>query len=473
MMKKNDIVTLEITSLTGEGSGVGHCSEEGGMTVFVPLTAVGDVISCRIVKVMKSYAYGKAERIITPSSDRVDSGCPVYGKCGGCCFRHISYEAELRAKEDFVRDAFERIGHISADFLPIIGSDAVDGYRNKAQYPIGKNDAGEVVCGFFGSHSHRIVPCTDCRLQPKIFAEILKTITDFVRENHISVYDEKKHEGVLRHICLRRGHYSEEINVTLVARRRIPEFLPLARLLMERFGQVKGVVLSLNKDRTNVILGSEEIVLAGSAQITDTMCANKITISPKSFYQVNTPAAERLYGVAKEFAQPLGKTVLDLYCGAGTIGLSMADSAREIIGVEIVQSAVENARNNAAANGVENISFICGDAGQVTTRLVDLGKSADVVVVDPARKGCDMATLDNIVAFAPERIVMVSCNPATAARDCAALERKGYRTQKIQAVDLFPRTGNVECVSLLSRRGIEKTVGMECKFRFIVPNLTQ
>ncbi len=447
MLKKNDIISLTIDGITNEGMGIGR---HNGLAVFVPFTAVGDVVSAKILKAAKNCAYGKIEKIEKPSPDRVQPDCPVFGQCGGCSFRHIGYEAEKRAKEAFVRDAFTRIGHIEAEFLPIIGNENVDGYRNKAQYPVGRSKDGEAVCGFFNSRSHRIIPCTDCKLQPEVFRRILDVIMNFVREKRISVYDEEKHEGVLRHICIRRGHYSGQINVTLAARRKIPEFAALSKLVMDKFPDVKGVVLNINKDKTNVILGRDEIVLAGQADITDTMCGNEITISPKSFYQVNTAAAERLYRVAKEFAEPDGKTVIDLYCGAGTIGLSMADCAKEVIGVEIVESAVENAKRNAEINHADNISFICGDAGKATTELVRQGKRADVVVVDPARKGCDTVTLDNITAFAPERIVMVSCNPATAARDCAYLEQKGYRVQKVQAVDLFSRTNHVECVCLLS-----------------------
>ena len=449
MLNKNDIISLTIDGITNDGMGIGR---HNGLAVFVPFTAVGDVVKAKILKVSKNCAYGKIEEIEVPTPDRIQPDCPVFGKCGGCSFRHISYEAEKRAKESFVYDAFTRIGHIDAEFLPIIGNESIDGYRNKAQYPVGKDKDGKAVCGFFNSHSHRIIPCTDCKLQPEIFREILDTIMDFVREKRISVYDEEKHEGVLRHICIRKGHYSGEINVTLVARRKIPEFTPLAKLIMSKFPTVKGIVLNINKDKTNVILGNEEIILEGQAEITDTMCGSKITISPKSFYQVNTAAAERLYGAAKDFAQPKGKTLLDLYCGAGTIGLSMAAEAKEIIGVEIVESAVENARRNAMQNGINNISFICGDAGKATTALVEQGKKADVVMVDPARKGCDTVTLDNIVSFDPERIVMVSCNPATAARDCAYLEKNGYKVKKVQAVDLFSKTNHVEAVILLTKK---------------------
>ena len=395
MLNKNDVVTLEITALTNEGSGVGHYGADEnsrGFAVFVPFTAAGDVISCRIVKVLKSYAYGRAEKILTPSPDRAENDCPVYGKCGGCCFRHISYEAELRAKEGFVRDAFSRIGGLSPELLPIRGSDNSGGYRNKLQMPLAKQD-GRTVCGFFSERSHRVIPTEKCALQPDIFAEITNFVTEQVDKLHISVYNEEKHEGVLRHVYLRRGHYSGEICLCLVARRKVPEFHRLAKTVMERFPQITGVVMNINREKTNVILGNEEIVLAGKPDITDSMCGVKVEISPRAFYQVNTPAAEALYAQAAEFAEPEGKVLLDLYCGAGTIGLSMAGKVRRLIGAEIVPQAVENARKNAERNSIDNAEFICADAGQAAKRLESAGEHPDVIVLDPPRKGCDEATL--------------------------------------------------------------------------------
>lgn len=452
---KNDIIPLEITALTNEGSGVGHFREEGndgkGMAVFVPFTAVGDVISCRIVKVLKSYAYGRVEAIITPSADREENTCPVYGRCGGCCFRHITYEAELRAKEGFVRDAFLRIGGLQPEILPIRGSESVDGYRNKLQMPVTKQDS-RTVCGFYSERSHRVIPTEKCALQPDLFAEITAFIAEQADKLRISVYNEEKHEGVLRHIFLRRGHYSGEVCLCLVARRKIPEFTRLARSVTERFPQITGVVLNINRERTNVILGEEEITLCGKPEISDTMCGISVEISPKSFYQVNTPAAEALYRQAAEFAEPEGKLLLDLYCGTGTIGLSMAGSARRVIGAEIVPEAVENAKRNAQRNSIENSEFICADAGQCANRLEQSGEKPDVIILDPPRKGCDEATLTSCAAMSPERIVMISCNPATAARDCKRLSELGYSVRRVRPFDLFPRTSHVETVVMLSRK---------------------
>lgn len=449
MIKKNDIVTLEITALTGEGSGV---ARHEGMAVFVPSTAVGDIVSCRIVKVLKSYAYARAEELITPSPDRVPADCPVYAKCGGCSFRHISYDAELRAKEGFVRDAFERIGGLSPVFMDICGSESVGGYRNKLQMPVARDENGAAVCGFYSARSHRVVPVERCLLQPDIFSEITEYIMQAVNRLHISVYNEEKHEGVLRHIFLRKGHYSGEICLCLVARRKVPEMSRLAEEVCGKFPQITGVVLNINPEKTNVILGDKEIVLRGKPTVSDTMCGVMVEISPSAFYQVNTPAAKRLYAQAREFAEPKGKTVLDLYCGAGTIGLSMAAEAARIIGAEIVPAAVENAKQNALRSGFANAEFICADAGEAAEMLAEKGTSPDVIVLDPPRKGCDEKTLSACAEMAPERIVMISCNPSTAARDCRRLSELGYSVDKVRAFDLFPRTVHVECVTLLTKK---------------------
>lgn len=447
-MKKNDIIDLEITSLTSEGSGIGRYD---GMAVFVPFTAVGDVISCRILKVLKSYAYGKIESIITPSPSRIVNDCLVFGRCGGCVYRHISYSAELAAKEQIVRDAFERIGGLNPEFLPICGSEHIDGYRNKLQMPLAKADNGEIMSGFFSERSHHVVPVEHCRLQFERFSEIVAFIKEQLKALKISVYNEQENQGVMRHIFLRRGHYSGEVCAVLVARRKTPEMAKLAAALTKRFPEITGVVLNVNPDRTNVILGEREVLLSGKAEIADTMCGVSVEISPKSFYQVNTPAAEKLYGQAAEFVQPRGKTILDLYCGAGTIGLSMANEAKKIIGAEIVPEAVENAKRNALNSGFDNAEFICADASRAAEKLAEKGLSPDVIMLDPPRKGCGEETLRACVKMNPERIVMISCNPATASRDCKFLAENGYAVERVRAFDLFPRTRHVECVVLMSR----------------------
>lgn len=447
-MNKNDIITLEITALTSEGSGIG---KHDGMAVFVPKTAVGDVCGVRIVKVLKSYAYGKLERIITPSPDRIENDCPVFGKCGGCVYRHISYEAELAAKDKIVRDAFERIGDLHPEFLSICGSEKTERYRNKLQMPLAKSDNGEIISGFFSERSHRVIAVDDCKLQPKIFAEIVGFVKQECKKLKISIYNEQAHEGVLRHVYLRKGEKSGEICAVLVARRKVPEFKRLAAELLRKFPEIQGVVLNINSEKTNVILGESEEALRGKADISDKMCGVDFEISPKSFYQVNTPQAEKLYAQAEEFAEPSGKTLLDLYCGIGTIGLSMASKAAKVIGAEIVPEAVENARRNAEKNGFENVEFICADAAEASARLAESGLAPDVILLDPPRKGCDEETLSACVKMRPERIVMISCNPPTAARDCKLLAENGYKVERVRAFDLFPRTRHVECVVLMSR----------------------
>lgn len=448
-MNKNDICTLEINSISNDGSGVGR--DKDGKVVFVPMTAIGDICKVRIVKAKNSYSYGKLEEVLTPSPDRIDNNCSVFGKCGGCSFRHINYDAEVNVKEGFIKDAFTRIGGLNPEFLPLIRNQQISHYRNKAQYPLGKDKEGNVICGFYAANSHRIVPCTSCDLQPSIFSEITAFITNYIRENKLSVYNEAEHKGVLRHICIRQGHYSGEINVTLVCKRKIPELNRLSKELMRNFSDIKGVVLNINKDETNVILGNEEVLLAGQAEITDTMCRNKIDISPKSFYQVNTVMAEKLYGIAKAFAQPEGKTIADIYCGIGTIGLSMAKEAGKVIGVEIVESAIKNAKKNAALNGFNNTEFHCADADNAAEILRNAGVNPDVIILDPARRGCERKVLEDLAKFEADRIVMISCNPVTAARDCAVLGEYGYKCEKVQGVDLFSRTSHVECVVLMSR----------------------
>lgn len=449
-MNKNDICTLEITSISNEGAGVGRA--EDGKVIFVPMTAVGDICRVKILKAKSSYAYGKIEEIITYSADRAENDCSVFGKCGGCTLRHIGYEAEVKAKEGFIRDAFTRIGGLEPKFLPFIKNENISRYRNKAQYPIGKDKEGNVVCGFYAVNSHRIAACSDCVLQPEIFSEIVEYIRNFIQSNRLSVYSETENKGVMRHICLRKGHYSGEINVTLVARRKIPELQRLSKELMTKFTDIKGVVLNINRQDTNVIMGEEEILLAGRSEIFDTMCGNTVSVSPKSFYQVNTPMAEKLYGAAREFVQPTGKVIADIYCGIGTIGLSMAKEAKKVIGVEIVESAVLNARKNAELNGFANAEFYCADAGEAAGIIERNGLKPDAVVLDPARKGCEREVLESVAGLGAERIVMISCNPATAARDCKALCELGYRCEKVRGADLFSRTGHVECVVLMTRK---------------------
>lgn len=448
-MKKNDIVEIEITALSSECSGIG---KKDGMVIFVPFSAIGDKLEVKILKVNKTYCYGKIERIITPSPDRVTPDCPVYTKCGGCSLRHISYEAQLRAKEQFVKDAFTRIGGLSPEFLPIIRNTNINGYRNKLQIPIGTDKDGNLIAGFYAFHSHRIVPCEKCLLQPDIFSKITADFLKISTGLNLTAYDETMRKGILRHLYLRKGYYSGEICLCIVVAKNVPEIKILSDRLLEKYPEIVSSVINVNNRDTNVILGDEEIVLTSKNYICDIMCKNAVNIAPKAFYQVNTPCAEQLYSSACDFAEPKGKTVLDLYCGAGTIGLSMARTAKKIIGVEIVPEAIENAKQNALANGITNCEFICADAAEAARILHSRNLRPDVIMVDPPRKGCGRDACEQIAAFSAPRIVMVSCNAATAARDCAYFAELGYSTDKCVAVDMFSGTNHVETVVQLVRK---------------------
>ena len=448
MLEKNQVFTAEITDITAEGSGV--CRVDGAV-VFVPDTASGDVIEGKIVKVLKSYAFGIIQKLITPSPDRIEPECPNYKKCGGCIFQHISYEAECRIKADMVKNAFQRIGGLSPEFEEFISAGSSSRYRNKAQYPLAMQD-GKAVCGFYAKRSHRVIPVTDCCLQPEVFAEIVGCCLDFINKNRISVYDETARTGMLRHIYIRRGSHSGKIMVCFVARKDLSKQLsPLVNILNSRFPDIHGIELNINPDNTNVILGNKWKRLFGT-EISDTMCGNEIIISAPSFYQVNTVQAEKVYLKALEYASPAPEDILaDLYCGMGTIGLSMAEKVRSVIGIEIVPDAVEDAKRNASVNNIENAEFYCGDAGKVFAGLRSEGCAPDIIVVDPPRKGCSAETLEVIVNAAPKKIVMISCNPSTAARDCKLLSENGYKLEKVCGADFFPRTAHVECVVLLTR----------------------
>ncbi len=461
-MKKNDIFETEIMDMTTEGSGV--CRVDN-MAVFVPHTAVGDRIRVRIVKVLKSYAFGIVEELLEPSADRIAPACGL-SQCGGCLFQHITYDAELRVKEKAVQDAFIRLGKLSPEFLPILGAESRTRYRNKAQYPFALDKTGQPILGFFARRSHRVISVKDCLLQPELFGKIAGTVLEFVRRNSISVYNESSGKGDMRHLYLRCGQHSGEVMVCFIVRKPIrKKLMPLVEILTEQYPQIKSISMNCNPKKTNVILGDSTETLWGKDTITDTMCGNAVDLSPESFYQVNTIQAERLYGAAKEFAQLTGKErLLDLYCGAGTIGLSMADAVSELVGVEIVPEAVENAKENAARAGVKNTAFFCGDAGSIAGKLAEQGTAPDVIVVDPPRKGCDEAALWAMVQMQPERIVMISCNATTAARDCAMLSRMGYAAERVQPVDLFPGTGHVETVVLLSHKKPDGHINVKVEF---------
>ncbi len=463
-LQKNQILTLRIERLSSDGSGVAHSAD--GEAVFVPGTAPGDEARVRIVKDCGRYAFGILDELLTPSPDRIPVDCPVAGPCGGCSLRHLDYAAELRAKQESVLDAFRRIGGLEVPVLDILPSPEVDRYRNKVQFPVGVDKNGAPCIGFYAGRTHRIVPCPDCKLQPGVLNEIGNALCAFFAQQGIRPYDEQSSKGLVRHIFLRRGAHSGQIMVCLVCTRaKLPHAEQLCTALREQFPAISTILLNVNAKNTNVILGSENHILYGPGYIEDTLCGVPVRLGPLSFYQVNTLAAERLYGVAAQYAQLTpDETLLDLYCGMGTIGLSMADQCRELIGVEIVPEAIESAKANAARMGeavAAKSRFFCADAGQAATQLAAEGLHPDIVMLDPPRKGCDEATLSAVVRMAPRRVVYVSCNPATAARDAAWLEKNGYHAEKVQPVDLFPRTKHVEAVLLLTKLHVERHIEVD------------
>ena len=463
-LQKNQILTLHIERLSSDGSGVAHSAD--GEAVFVPGTAPGDEARVRIVKDCGRYAFGILDELLTPSPDRIPVDCPVAGPCGGCSLRHLDYAAELRAKQESVLDAFRRIGGLEVPVLDILPSPEVDRYRNKVQFPVGVDKNGVPCIGFYAGRTHRIVPCPDCKLQPGVLNEIGNALCAFFAQQGIRPYDEQSGKGLVRHIFLRRGAHSGQIMVCLVCTRaKLPHAEQLCAALREQFPAISTILLNVNAKNTNVILGSENHILYGPGYIEDTLCGVPVRLGPLSFYQVNTLAAERLYGVAAQYAQLTpDDALLDLYCGMGTIGLSMADQCRELIGVEIVPEAIESAKANAARMGeavAAKSRFFCADAGQAATQLAAEGLHPDIVMLDPPRKGCDEATLSAVVRMAPRRVVYVSCNPATAARDAAWLEKNGYHAEKVQPVDLFPRTKHCEAVLLLTKLNVERHIEVD------------
>lgn len=463
-LQKNQVLTLTIERLSNDGSGVAHSPD--GEAVFVPGTAPGDEADIRIVKDCGRYAFGILDTLRTPSPDRIPVDCAVAGPCGGCSLRHLDYAAELRAKQENVTDAFRRIGGLDVPVLDALPSPEVDRYRNKVQFPVGLDKNGNPCIGFYAGRTHRIVPCPDCKLQPGVLNDIGNALCRFFAENGIQPYNEETGQGLVRHIFLRRGAHSGQIMVCLVCTRpNLPHADALCTRLREQFADIATILLNVNSKNTNVILGTETHTLYGPGYIEDTLCGVPVQLGPLSFYQVNTLAAERLYGIAAQYAQLTpDDLLLDLYCGMGTIGLSMVDHCRELVGVEIVPEAIESAKANAARMGdavAAKSCFFCADAGQAATRLAAEGLHPDVVMLDPPRKGCDEATLSAVVRMAPRRVVYVSCNPATAARDAAWLENNGYHAEKVQPVDLFPRTKHCEAVLLLSKLNVDHHIEVE------------
>lgn len=455
MLKKNDLVNLKITDLTNLGFGVGR---EDGIVVFVSGTVPEDEVEVKIIKSASSYAVGRVEKFIKKSPMRVGDRCDNTA-CTSCAYKCISYKHELDIKKRSVEEAFVKAGLSNLEVADVTPSPKATGYRNKAQYPVAKAKDGEYVIGFYAPKSHRVTEARRCPLASAIFGEILDTVSAFFKKHELSVYNEETGKGLLRHVYLRRGEVSGEILLTLVVNgTALPHSEELVADITARFTDVVGILLNVNTKSTNVILGDEYITLFGRDYIFDTLGGVRLKITAPSFYQVNRAAADLLYAKATELAAPTENDVLlDLYCGAGSIGLSMANAAKEVIGIEIVESAVECAKFNAETNGITNAEFYTGDAKD-TEKLLERAETSrgakilpDIIVLDPPRAGCDERLVHYVARLSPRRVVYVSCNPETLARDAAIFKALGYETTEVFPFDLFPCTGHVESVVCLTR----------------------
>lgn len=450
-MKKDDIITVTIEDMSEEGSGIGKAE---GMTFFIKDAVIGDQVEAKIMKLKKTYGYARIMKILTPSKDRVEPKCPVARQCGGCQIQAMSYEAQLDFKTKKVANNLKRIGKFEEfPMEPIIGMDDPFHYRNKAQFPIGKNKEGRTITGFYAGRTHSIIENKRCYLGTEVNEQILDIVLKWMEDFQVEPYDEATGKGLVRHCLIRSGFKTGEIMVCLIINgRKIPGKDALIQALTQIPGMTS-ISLNVNRERTNVILGTEVLPLWGSPTITDYIGENKYQISPLSFYQVNPVQTEKLYSKALEYANLTGEeTVWDLYCGIGTISLFLARKAKQVYGVEIIPAAIDDARKNAALNNLTNAEFFVGKAEEVLPEQYEKnGTYADVIVVDPPRKGCDQALLDTILRMQPKKVVYVSCDSATLARDLRVLCDGGYELKKVCPVDQFPGTVHVEVVTCLQR----------------------
>ena len=472
LYKKDDLLTVEITDIGNDGEGIGKID---GYTLFIKDAVIGDKVKAKIMKAKKNYAYAHLEEVITPSKDRVKPRCPIARQCGGCQIQNMSYESQLRFKQSKVRNNIVRLGgfdekEIDSIMEPIIGMDDPFKYRNKAQFPVGKDKNGKIVTGFYAGHSHNIIPNTDCIIGVPDNKEILEIIIAHMEKNHIEPYDEVTGKGLVRHILIRKGFVSGQLMVCLVINYKNKNntesiYIKNQDELISKLSSIDGMTsisVSINIEKTNVIMGTEIHTIWGQDTIKDTLCGLEFNISPLSFYQVNPVQTEKLYGQAIEYAGLTGnETVWDLYCGIGTITLSMSKKAKQVYGVEIIPQAIDDANDNAARNNISNAKFYVGKAEEVLPDFYkkesekDSSSNAlhpDVIVVDPPRKGCDQMCLDTMLKMAPNRIVYVSCDSATLARDLRILCDGGYKLEHVRPCDMFPMSVHVETVCLLSKK---------------------
>ena len=471
-MNKNDIVTVEITDIGVSGEGIGHVD---GYTLFIKDAVIGDVVEAKVMKAKKNYGYARLMKVITPSEYRVEPKCAFARRCGGCQIQEMSYDRQLVFKDQKIRGNLERIGGFTKDQIdtvmqPVVGMEHPFGYRNKAQFPFGTDKEGNPITGFYAGRTHDIIANTDCALGVEQNKEILEIILQYMRENKIKSYDEKTGKGLIRHALIRYGFKTKEIMVCLVVNGKK---LPKAERLIEKLIQIEGmtsITISPNTRRDNVIMGDSYEILWGQGYITDYIGNVKYQISPLSFYQVNPVQTEKLYRLALEYADLKGdETVWDLYCGIGTISLFLAQKAKQVYGVEIVPQAIDDAKENAKINAIDNAEFFVGKAEEVLPEYYaeyereHNGETAhaDVIVVDPPRKGCDETLLETIVKMQPEKVVYVSCDSATLARDLKYLCANGYEIRMCRGVDQFPQSVHVETVVLLSRKTPDDTIEVD------------
>lgn len=454
--KKNQIVEIYIDDIGNEGEGIGHID---GYALFLKDAVIGDRVRAKIIKTKKNYGFARVEEILEPSKDRVEPKCPVARPCGGCTLQHLSYDKQLEYKFNKVKNCLERIGGLSGiekKMEPIYGMEDPFYYRNKAQFPVGTDKEGNLVTGFYAGRTHSIIDCTHCAIQHPVNEKILLKVLDYMKENGILAYDEKIHKGLVRHIVTRVGFVTGEIMVCFVINGQKKDLRNLDRLV-DSLKEIKGmtsICINVNKEKTNRILGNKIQEVYGPAYIHDYIGNVKYQIGPLSFFQVNPKQTKVLYEKALEYAQLNGEeTVWDLYCGIGTISLFLAQKAKQVYGVEIVKEAIDDARLNARMNHIDNATFFVGKAEEVLPEEYKKhGVYADVIVVDPPRKGCDKKLLDTMVKMEPKRIVYVSCDPATLARDVKVLGENGYQVEKVSVVDQFSHSSHVESVVLMSRK---------------------
>ena len=447
-VEKNKEYVVEIIDNGFEGEGIAKIND---FTIFVPNAIKGEKVKILIVKVLKSYGYGKIIDLLEKSIDRVKSDCDTYKRCGGCSLRHIKYEKTLEMKQNAVQSLVNKFLKNKIEVQKTLGMENPYYYRNKAQYPVGKNSEGKAQIGVFANRTHEIIPIQECYIQNKKSQEVAKFVIEFINANNISVYNEKTRKGLVRHIVTKVGVKTNEIMCVLVINgKEIPKEKELVTEVTKKFPEVKTIVKNINTQNTNVVMGKENIVIYGSGYIKDQLGKYIFKISPHSFYQVNPIQAENLYNIGVQAANiSKNDIVFDLYCGIGTISLFMAQYAKKVYGIEIVEQAIQDAKENAKINNIENAEFIAGDVENVLDDLINVKKVIpDVIMIDPPRKGMDNKSVENILNIKPKKLVYISCNPATLVRDLAKFEEE-YEVKTIKPVDMFPFTSHVECVSVL------------------------